>query len=107
MPAEPRRCMEQELELLDLVQAQIDRLEERILERIELTQSIQLVKTVPGVGKILSIVIEREVGTFGRFASPQGFSSYCGTVPKVKGSGGSVSLWEDDQAMQQLSEMGF
>jgi len=88
MPAETRRCMEQELELLDLVQAQIDRLEERILERIELTESIQLVKTVPGVGKILSIVIEREVGTIDRFASPKGFSSYCGTVPKVKGSGG-------------------
>ena len=88
MPAETRRCMEQELELLDLVQAQIDRLEERILERIELTQSIQLVKMVHRVSKILSIVIEREVGTIDRFASPQGFSSYCGTVPKVKGSGG-------------------
>jgi transposase len=88
LPAETERCMQQELELLDLVQAQINRLEERILERIELTESMQLVKTIPGVGKVLSIVIDCEVGTIDRFASPKSFSSYCGTAPKVKGSGG-------------------
>ena len=88
LPAETCRCMEQELELLDLVQEQIHRLEERILERIELTETIQLVKTVPALGKVLSIVIEREVGTIDRFASVKNFSSYCGTVPRVKGSGG-------------------
>jgi transposase len=88
MPAETCRCMEQELELLDLVQEQIDRLEKRILERIELTETIQLVKTVPALGKVLSIVIEREVGNIDRFASVKNFSSYYGTTPKVKGSGG-------------------
>jgi len=88
LPAETCRCMEQELELLDLVQAQINRLEERILERIALAESMQLVKTIPGVGKVLSIVIDCEVGDIDRFASAKNFSSYCGTVPKVKGSGG-------------------
>ena len=87
-PAETERCMQQELELLDLVQDQINLMEKRILERTQWTVTIQMVKTVPGVGKVLSIVIEREVGTIDRFASVKNFSSYCGTTPKVKGSGG-------------------
>jgi transposase len=59
LPPETRRCMVQKLELLDIVQAHIHRLEKRILERIKLSETIQLVKTLPGVAEILSIVIER------------------------------------------------
>jgi transposase len=88
LPPETLRCMEQELELLDFVQAHIRRLEERILERIELSETIQLVKTLPAVGKILSIVIEREIGSIDRFPSSENFASYAGTTPKVKGSAG-------------------
>jgi transposase len=88
LPPETRRCMEQELELLDHIKDHIERLEERILERVELTKTIQLVKTLPGVGKILSIVIEREMGCVDRFPSSENFASYAGTTPKVKGSGG-------------------
>jgi transposase len=88
LPPETRRCMEQELELLDHVKAHIERLEERILERVEFTKTIQLVKTLPGVGKILSIVIEREMGCVDRFPYSENFASYAGTTPKVKSSGG-------------------
>jgi transposase len=88
LPPETTRCMEQELELLGYVQDHIKRLEERILERIELSETIQLVKSLPAVGKILSIVIEREVGSIDRFPSSHHFASYAGTTPKVKGSAG-------------------
>jgi len=88
LPEETQRCMHQELELLGLVQGHIDRLESRIKERIRLTESMQLVKTLPGVGKILSIVIDLEVGSIDRFPSACQLASYSGTVPKVKGSGG-------------------
>jgi Transposase and inactivated derivatives len=88
LPDETRRCMEQELELLGLVQAHIDRLEVRILERVNITRSIQFIQSVPGPAKILSIVIDREVGSIDRFPSPKNFASYAGVVPKVKGSGG-------------------
>ena len=88
LPDETRRCMEQELELLGLVQAHIDRLEVRILERVNITKSIQLIQSVPGPAKILSMVIDREVGSIDRFPSPKNFASYAGVVPKVKGSGG-------------------
>jgi hypothetical protein len=80
--------MEQELELLDLAQDQIDRLEECILHRIHITETIQLAKTLLGVGTILSIVIEREVGAIDRFPSHRHLASYSATVPKVTASGG-------------------
>src|SRR3989304_4220739 len=50
LPAETRRCVDQELELLDLLQTHIRRLEARILERVELTHSIQLLMPRPGPG---------------------------------------------------------
>jgi transposase len=67
LPAETGRCVKQELELLDLVQGQIDGLERRILERVKITPTIQLVMSVPGPAEILSIVIDREVGSIDRF----------------------------------------
>ena len=72
LPDETQRCMEQELELLDLVQAHIQRLETRILERVRVTRTIQLIQSVPGPAEILSIVIDREVGSIDRFrAAPR------------------------------------
>jgi transposase len=88
LPAETQRCMVQELDLLALIQEQICRLEIRILERVNITKSIQFIQSVPGPAEILSIVIDREVGSINRFPSPKHFASYSGIVPKVKGSGG-------------------
>ena len=90
LPDETQRCMEQELELLDLIQAHIQRLETRILERVRVTRTIQLIQSVPGPAKILSIVIDRELGSIDRFPSPACLASYSGLVPKVKASGGKV-----------------
>jgi transposase len=88
LPVETRRCVEQELELLALVQGHIDQLEARILERVQITPTIQLIMSIPGPAEVLSIVIDREVGSIDRFPSPKHFCGYAGTVPKVKGSGG-------------------
>jgi len=82
-PDETRRCMEQELELLDQVQEQIHRLEARIVERVQMIPTIQLIQSIPGPAKILSIVIDREVGSIHRFPSPHHFASYSGLVPKL------------------------
>jgi transposase len=88
LPTETARCVRQELELLDLVQEQIGYLEHRILERVKITPSIQLVMSLPGPAEILSIVIDREVGSIDRFSRPKHFCGYAGTVPKVKSSAG-------------------
>lgn len=90
LPPETRRSLELELELLDQLQTHIDTLEARILDRIQSTPSIQLLKTLPGVGNIVAIVIASEVGSPSRFPSPSHFASYAGTTPKVSSSGGKT-----------------
>jgi transposase len=90
LPTETQTCLQQELELLEKVQAQIHGMEERMKERISLTPDMQLLKTIPGVGNILAIVIDTEIGLVERFSSAEQLASYAGTVPAVKSSGGKV-----------------
>jgi transposase len=107
LPDETRRCMEQELELLDQVQEQIHRLEARILERVQMTPTIQLIQSVPGPAKILAIVIDREVGSIDRFPSPHHFASYCGLVPKVMASGGKTHYGKMIKAANNYLKWAF
>ncbi len=88
LPQETARCMHQELELLGQVQDHMGQLETWIKERIKLTESMQLVQSLPGMGVILAILITLEVGSVDRFRSPSNLASYSGTVPNVKSSGG-------------------
>lgn len=90
LPTETQTCLQQELELLEKVQAQIHAMEERMKERISLTPDMQLLKTIPGVGDILAIVIGTEIGLIERFSRAEQLASYAGTVPAVKSSGGKV-----------------
>ena len=90
LPPETARCLNQQLQLLDSISVQISCLEERIHILTALTPTMLLLKSLPGVGDILSIVIEREVGNIQRFPSAPQFSSYCGTTPRVSSSGGKT-----------------
>jgi transposase len=90
LPPETQSCLQQEVELLEGVQSQIEAMEERMRERISLTPVMQLLKTIPGVGDILAIVIGTEIGLIERFSTAEQLASYAGTVPAVKSSGGKV-----------------
>jgi transposase len=87
LPTETQKCIHQELELLEELQKQIGVMEDRIRERIPITPAIQLLKSLPGVGDILGIVIALEIGLVDRFSSAEQLASYAGTVPTVKSSG--------------------
>ena len=110
LPGETRRCVNQELELLDLVQAHIDRLEARILERVKTTSSMQLIESIPGPAKILSIVIDREVGSIDRFRAasrsaaegllPQALLRLRRDCPQGQGQRWQDPLRQNDQAVQ-------
>jgi transposase len=73
-----------------MLQEQILLLEKRIRERIPENWMMQLLKTLPGVGDILSIVIACEIGLVERFPGAEYLASYAGVVPGVKGSGDKV-----------------
>jgi transposase len=90
LPPETERCVAQELDALDALQGHIAQLEQRIREQVALTRSIQLLKTLPGVGDVLAIVIDREIGSIDRFDTPGQLASYTGVVPTVHASGGKA-----------------
>jgi transposase len=50
--------------------------------------TLYLLQTVPGIGKILSLVLRYEIHRIDRFPSVQDFASYCRLVKCNKESGG-------------------
>jgi len=107
LPPETRRCVTQEIEALDGLQLQIAQLEERIRERIAVTPSIQLLKSLPGVGDILGIVIDREIGSIDRFYTSGRFTSYAGLVPTVHASGGKTRFGHMRKPSNQYLKWAF
>lgn len=88
LPSQTKRSVRAHLELLDQVEAQIKSCEEQIKAVVKQTPEMTLLKTIPGVGDILAIVIALEVGDVSRFPRAQKLASYAGTVPRIKDSGG-------------------
>jgi transposase len=67
---------------------QIEILEHRVLELVELRPQFRFLKTVPGIGEILALTIMLETGDIGRFASVGNYASYCRCVGSQKISNG-------------------
>jgi transposase len=88
LPLETRRTVGEELKLLDEVEGHIKEVEKRIREIVSETREMQLLKTIPGVGDILSVVIALEIGEIDRFSRAEQLASYSGTVPRIRSSGG-------------------
>jgi len=107
LPPETGRCVTQELEALDGLQLQIAQLEKRIRERVALTPSLQLLKTLPGVGDILAIVVEREVGSIDRFDTAGQLASYAGVVPTIHASGGKTRFGHMRKPSNQYLKWAF
>lgn len=90
LPPETKRSVEEQLILLNQVSTQIEQIEKHIREIVKVTPMMQLIKSLPGVGDILAIVIALEIGDVERFASAEHLASYSGTVPRVSSSGGKT-----------------
>jgi transposase len=90
LPEHTRFCCEVLLEELDRVHEKIARFEERIAKEVRMSQGMQRLQTLPGVGPILAPVIAFEVGDVDRFPDAEHLASYAGTTPRVHSSGGKT-----------------
>jgi transposase len=79
---------------IDFLTIQIHEIEKAVLRKVGLKERYRLLLTIPGVGKILALVIMLETGPISRFATVGDYVSYCRKVPsrwmsdgKRKGSG--------------------
>ena len=85
-----RKSVTVDLSLLDLYDELLRDLELFILKsaRVDDSVNLHLLQTVPGIGKILSLVMMYEVKDIGRFKRVQEFLSYCRLVKCPRESGG-------------------
>jgi transposase len=90
LPSHTRYTTELLLAQLDQTEQKIQALEARMKKLFKETDQHALLKTMPGIGFILSVVILQEIGDIGRFASAERFASYSGVTPRVHASGGKV-----------------
>lgn len=98
LPEQTRWACGMMLEQLDFTQKQLDEQEGRLKQLLKATgadgsgagAAMTRLKTLPGVGLILSGVIALEVGDVKRFACAARLASYAGTTPRVSGSGGKT-----------------
>ena len=88
LPSYSRKSVYEQLEMLDFLQLQIADCEPLLEQILQPNADRDLLKTLPGVGPILSAVIALETGTVQRFASAQHFASYAGLVPTARQSAG-------------------
>ena len=78
------------MERLDQLDLVIKKIEKRMAKIFTPTPEMMLLKSLPGVANVLSVVIGLEVGDIRRFKGAAGLASYAGTVPRVHASGGKI-----------------
>lgn len=88
LPSETRYTLRCLLRELDMVEGQIVRIEKRMKKVFSKTEMVKRLMSLAGIGFILAVAIANEIGDISRFATPQRFASYAGTVPRVHSSGG-------------------
>jgi len=92
MPAQTQYATRALLEELDQLSDRIRDLEGRMEDVFGATDELERVRTLPGVGFILGVVILSEVGDVQRFPSARHLASYAGMTPRVHASGGHTRL---------------
>jgi transposase len=90
LPNQTRWVTTQLLAQLDFVSTQVEQLEQRLEDLVEITPTMQWLQSLPGIGVILAATIALEIGDVSRFPSAAHLASYAGTTPRVHASGGKV-----------------
>ena len=95
--ASTQLSIQADLKLIDGFDAQIDAIERHVLKnaKIDDPTTLAFLRTIPGIGKILSLILLYEIDQIGRFPEVGNFLSYARLVRcehesagKKKGSGG-------------------
>jgi len=68
-------------EAVDYLTRQIIKVEKVVEKKVPFSEEYELLKTIPGVGTILSLTITLETGSIDRFPQVGNYASYCRKVP--------------------------
>lgn len=87
LPASGQQVLESLVTLLESVRDQLALILTQLRHRVERTEIARLLKTIPGIGVILSQVLEAEIGQIERFRGHRPLASYALLAPQSQDSG--------------------
>jgi transposase len=90
LPHHTKLATNMQLRQIDPLDSAIAELEAKMKAIFKITEDIELLQTIPGIGNILSNVICYEVGDISRFTGSDRLAAYSGTTPRVHSSGGKT-----------------
>lgn len=76
------------LDLIDAIEEKIKKVDEKIRKTFEEDGICRLIESVPGIGKLLAVLIRYEIDDIERFPSAKKLCSYAGLVPSTYSTGG-------------------
>ena len=83
-----REMLDEDLKLYHALEERISRSEQLVQKMAEGDRRVELLRTIPGIGKFFAVLIANEVDDISRFATEKKFFSYIGIVPSTYSSGG-------------------
>lgn len=95
------------LHLIRGLDVEIAALEDHVAAAVFRRKPVVLLKTIPGIGKILAATIYFEIGQIHRFASDKAFASYCRLAPTVAQSGGVTRRGKNRRQGNRLLKWAF
>jgi transposase len=81
-----RQVIEDHLAMIDHLTERIHSLEKNISLNERQEHIVNLLKSMPGVGKLIAMILLAEIGDISRFHSPKALCSWAGLAPKVHSS---------------------
>jgi transposase len=88
LPPHTQQALKPVLDQLDHLGENLKAIEAEMTKVFAPCPETTLLKTLPGVGEILAVVIWTEIGTIERFSRAEQLASYCGLVAREHSSGG-------------------
>ena len=85
-----RSLIDRELNYIDIVNVFIKEIEDVVEDNFSESKNAQLLKTIPGIGKFFSMLIDAEIGDIHRFKNEKALACYAGLVPSTYSSGGTT-----------------
>lgn len=88
LSADVRLAIGADVAVINRLDEEIGRIETRLQERVSPRPELELLKTTPGIGRVLATTIVLETGSIERFAQVGHFASYCRCVDSKRLSNG-------------------
>lgn len=107
LPPHTQQALRVMFDELDHVTVNLQKVEAQMREAFAPCTETEYLKSLPGVGDVLAVVIWTEIGTIERFARAEQLASYAGLVPRENSSGGKVRYGRVRRDVNQYLKWAF